>query len=311
MYIHDLQLKNIYNNHSVMDRKSEHWPNIITTPTTNITTIVNTINKENSFYTTNTRNDILQYVPEKMNNPTIMSIYIGTHGKIMPNMEIRPSPPGITINKKNLAGIGACTSLTRVDNELDKIKQSNIIALSLLKNFFISYNETQYLNSISSTVLSKTNMTKSCEVFNNPSNGWVQKMYTYKTKPPYCVFSIAYMDNVIELLHSSVEEFNIFISKLPVISVNHSVFIDHMEQIYNRICNREKTFYTKDIFLIIYIFKHYYNIKTVNILDETCNTVYSTEGLPIDDYKLPLNTGYGGKKTKKYKKHNKSISRIK
>jgi hypothetical protein len=154
-------------------------------------------------------------------------------------------------------------------------------------------------------------MDKSCEIFSNPLNGWVQKRYTYKSKPPYCVFSIAYMDNVIELLHSSLEEFKQFISKLPTVSstINTRMFNNHMEQIYNRICNTEKTFYTKDVFLIIHIFKHYYNINTVNILDETCNTIITSEHLPVVDYKLPLNTGYGGKtNTRKNKIFNKKKS---
>jgi hypothetical protein len=100
--------------------------------------------------------------------------------------------------------------------EIAIIPNAHIIALSLLKDFYISYNETQYLSTqqvCKNRVFSVTNMDNSCEQFNNPT-GWVQKKYTYKTQIPPCAFSIAYMDMSFEFLHSTLDQFKEFISKL-------------------------------------------------------------------------------------------------
>jgi hypothetical protein len=82
------------------------------------------------------------------------------------------------------------------------------------------------------------------------------KKYTYKTQIPACTFSIAYMDMSFEFLHSTIDQFKEFISKLPIpygVKLNPSMFNFHMEQMYNRITNESKTFFTTDVFLIIYL----------------------------------------------------------
>jgi len=259
-----------------------------------------------TFYSTKTTEDIGDYIPEKMNNPYILSIYIGTHGKIYPDLPILKTPPGINLIKQNVSGLNACSIYKRLDEPV-KIKNAHIIALSLLKDFYISYNETQYLSTqqvCKNRVFSVTNMDNSCEQFNNP-NGWIQKKYTYKSQIPACAFSIAYMDMSFEFLHSTLDQFKEFISKLKIpdeVKLDRTIFNFHMEQLYNRIMNKNKTFFTSDIFLLLYLFKRYYNVHTAHMLDESCNRIFTPDNSVPTTFKLPNRIGYGGKKSKKTKR---------
>ena len=259
-----------------------------------------------TFYSTKTVEDIGEYVPEKMKNPFILSIYIGTHGKIYPDLPIIKTPPDVKLIKQNVSGINACSIYKRVDESV-KIKNAHIIALSLLKDFYISYNENQYLSTqpvCKNSVYSFTNIDNSCEQFYNPE-GWLQKKYTYKNPPPYCAFSIAYMDMSFEFLHSTLPQFKEFIAKLPIpygVKFDRTIFNFHMEQLYNRIFNESKTFFTNDVFLIIYLFKRYYNVHTVHILDESCNRLFTPDAEIPTTFKLPKRIGYGGKKKKTRRK---------
>jgi hypothetical protein len=81
--------------------------------------------------------------------------------------------------------------------------------------------------------------------------------------------------------------------------LNPSMFNFHMEQMYNRITNESKTFFTNDVFLIIYLFKRYYNVHVVHMLDESCNRIFTPDKSVPSTFRLPNRVGYGGKKTKR------------
>jgi hypothetical protein len=113
------------------------------------------------------------------------------------------------------------------------------------------------------------------------------------------------MDMSFEFLHSTLDQFKEFISKLKIpdgVKLDRTIFNFHMEQLYNRIMNKNKTFFTNDIFLILYLFKRYYNVHTAHMLDESCNRIFTPDNSVPTTFKLPNRIGYGGKKNKKTKR---------
>jgi hypothetical protein len=241
-------------------------------------------------------------------NPEIVGIYIGTHGRLLSTLPLLENIDGVTIIKKNKSALCA------VAGGLSKyrIVNATTIAQSLLKDFFISQDKDQVINSsvYKKEEHSHYNLSSSASLFTNPSEGWMQKIYTYHGEIN-CSFAIAYLNKSIELLHCTKSELDDFFE-----DIHHPNIESFKRFLYGSIVNSQtKTFYTKDIWWIIKFFKKICGVKTVRILDETCNgvepitTKTGAQAWPVT--RLSSNAGFGGSKKIKKRKTTRKILRFK
>lgn len=226
-----------------------------------------------------------------------LGIYIHCHGSI--EEEYLPSPTGVRINKQNLGGYG-CSSYSVRD-----ISTIESVALDL-QTELVGCSSQQYKkmkDGLIDTYGDAIDTEYSCEVFRGFKT-WIKKRYVMDETRKHILF--AFQDKVINIVDCEKEELEAFLGKDKRIDI----FFGKRTRIS-----------TNDLFMLIQLFHERCGVNVVNILDESCNVVFSREKTtklhrgkektgyyPVPKKDVPSRKGMSG--YGRTKKNHSKISRI-
>jgi hypothetical protein len=214
----------------------------------------------------------------RRDDTTVLGIWISCHGRVKYPIKLVKNIPDVEISKYTYSGF--CAGTIIVTSYPREFKEQR--ALSLLHDFGHAYTSDQYLLSLNKSACTGVDIENSCKLFTNPPKGWVEKWYISDTDENHTMI-LAYNNKTIDLMKCSIKELSDFVENDPMFNVIIAQFIE----------TRDSSDYitTSTLFLLIKAFKNRKKVRTVRILDESCN-----EG---EDVLVDPDIGYGGKKSKK------------
>uniref|UniRef100_A0A6C0HZF3 Uncharacterized protein n=1 Tax=viral metagenome TaxID=1070528 RepID=A0A6C0HZF3_9ZZZZ len=225
-----------------------------------------------------------------------IGIYIACHGELIERTV--NGTRNVTINKQNLGGYGCASFKVREPSEHIQT------ALSLEKGLVgCSRQEYQAMKKDERDKRGEEIDTEgACERFSSMRGLWVLKNYSYDATKR--AFIIAFQGRTMDMFTCTRPELEAFILGKPgSLNAKDQPFLDDFfthKDIPVRVPNLFTFFNTQILFNLIYLFNKYQRVNVANILDESCNVQSGRDRDHV--YPRGYGVGYGGKRTRKYRK---------